>query len=94
MSVPQPLQSVNAEKYKHMLSYVHNMKVRDVRQIFSYFRKLDDENPNVFFPEYGLTAGEFSVMYVQNMAAKPRTAAGVLQAPACGEVWAADDALP
>lgn len=64
--------SVNYQKYQRMQQYVQELKVRDVRTLFSYFRRLDNDNPNLFFPAYGLTAGEFTVMYVQNMNAKGR----------------------
>ena len=85
------MQDINQQKYELMLQYVQQLKIKEIRQLFSYFRKINDENSNVFFPAFGLTAGEFSVLYVQNMSQKLRQK----QAEKGGgdDVWLADDTL-
>lgn len=85
------MEDVNRCKYEVMLQYVQQLKIKEIRQLFSYFRKINDDNTNVFFPAFGLTAGEFSVMYVQNMSQKLRQK----QASRSGsdDVWLADDTL-
>lgn len=62
--------SVNGDKYKTLQQHVNNLKVRDMRNLFSYFRRIDMDNPNILFPAYGVTSGEFAVMYIQNMTSK------------------------
>lgn len=83
--------SANGDKYAAMQQYVQGLKVKDVRQLFAYFRKLTEDNPNILFPVYGVTASEFAVMYIQNMASKgkPREQA---HTPA-HDVWQCDDAM-
>ena len=81
---------VNQQKYDIMLQYVQQLKIKEIRQLFSYFRKINDENSNVFFPAFGLTAGEFSVLYVQNMSNKLRQKQVV---KGTDDVWIADDTL-
>lgn len=58
---------VNSSKYLHLFNYINGLRMRDVRLLFSHMRKLDREDPDVFFPKYGFTAGEFSVSYVIHM---------------------------
>jgi hypothetical protein len=91
--------TVNGEKYRSMQEYVHGLKVRDVRNVFAYFRRIDNDNPNIFFPHYGLTAGEFTVMYIQNMTSKGKKGSQ-FKGSAVGEAgedgndtWTADDAM-
>ena len=48
--------------------YVNNLRVKDVRYMFSIMRKTQEElTPDSFFPQYGITVGEFSTAYVVNM---------------------------
>lgn len=83
--------SVNSDKYVAMQQYVQGLKVKDVRQLFAYFRKVTQDNPNIFFPVYGLTMSEFAVMYIQNMASKGKARE---QAHTPGhDVWECDDAM-
>jgi len=88
------MSTVNGEKYKCLQQYVQSLKVKDVRTLFSYLRKLNDENPNIFFPAYGLTASEFAVVYVHNMNAKERRG-GTKRAVEEGDndSWTGDDTL-
>jgi hypothetical protein len=83
--------SVNSEKYAAMQHYVQSLKVKDIRQLFAYFRKLTDDNPDIFFPAFGLTASEFAVVYIQNMVGKPKHREGA-HVPA-HDVWDCDDAM-
>lgn len=91
--------TVNSEKYKRMQRYVHDMKVRDVRNLFAYFRRIDNDNPNILFPHYGLTAGEFTVMYIQNMTSKGKKGRGDKSQGGdddghdANDAWNADDAI-
>lgn len=82
---------VNRHKYELMLQYVQQLKIKEIRQLFSYFRKIQEENSDVFFPAFGLTAGEFSVLYVQNMSQKLRQKQALKGGT--DEVWLADDTL-
>lgn len=52
------------EKYTVMSSTVKQMSVRDRRHIFVESRKVDDISPDVLFPHFGLTFGEFSLWYL------------------------------
>lgn len=81
--------SVNSQKYLHLQEYVQGLKVKDVRTLFAYFRKLSDENPNILFPAYGITASEFAVMYIQNMAGKGKKA----REEHAGDLWEGNDAM-
>lgn len=88
--------TVNGEKYRSMQEYVQGMKVRDVRNVFAYFRRIDNDNPNIFFPHYGLTAGEFTVMYIQNMTSKGKKGSqfkGSVAGEDGNDTWTADDAM-
>ena len=89
--------TVNSEKYRRMQEYVHALKVRDVRNVFAYFRRIDNDNPNIFFPHYGLTAGEFTVMYIQNMSSKGKKGKDGHEkgggAEGGHDTWTADDAI-
>lgn len=58
---------VNASKYSHLFNHINGLRMRDVRLLFAHMRKLDSADPDVLFPKYGFTAGEFSVSYVVNM---------------------------
>lgn len=85
------MEDINQHKYELMLQYVQQLKIKDIRQLFSYFRKINDENCNVFFPAFGLTAGEFSVLYIQNMSQKLRQKQALKGGSE--DVWMADDTL-
>lgn len=85
------MEDVNQRKYEVMLQYVQQLQIKEIRQLFVYFRKINDENTNVFFPAFGLTAGEFSVMYIQNMSQKLRQKQALKDGN--GDVWLADDTL-
>lgn len=58
---------VNGDKYKRLFDYIDNLRMRDVRLLFARMRELQANDPNVLFPEYGFTAGEFTIAYIHNM---------------------------
>jgi len=53
-------------KYEILFSHLSNLRMKDVRQLFCKMRN-ECENPNLLFPAYGFTAGEFTLGYVFNM---------------------------
>jgi hypothetical protein len=67
---------LNAAKYAHLFDHIKDLRMRDVRLLFSQMRKLDAANPDVLFPKYGFTAGEFSVSYVIHMPCRSKHADG------------------
>ena len=59
------------EQPKHLAlqRYVQDLRVKDIRHLFSVMRKNADKLvPDSLFPHYGITVGEFSTAYVVNMA--------------------------
>lgn len=52
------------KKYIVMYKHIERLRVKDKRYIFQIMRTQTDMNHDVFFPMYGLTAGEFSVWQV------------------------------
>ena len=50
--------------------------MKDIRLLFSHMRKLDASNANVLFPEYGFTAGEFTVAYITNVPTRTKGVSG------------------
>lgn len=69
---------VNGDKYTALFAYIDGLRMRDVRLLFSRMRQLASCDPDILFPAYGFTAGEFTIAYIHNMPnrskrATPRT---------------------
>lgn len=61
------------KKYIVLSYYVENLRVKEKRQLFQVMRKaFPDLNHNSFFPQYGITAGEFAVWQVLSESRKCR----------------------
>ena len=58
------------DKYTAMWWHLKKMRVKDKRQLFLLLRSVPDIDENVFFPAYGLTAGEFATFQILNEYAK------------------------
>lgn len=54
-------------KYQQIQSMTNNLRVKDVRLLFMLMRQYPQVTSNSFFPQYGLTTGEFCTAYVLNM---------------------------
>lgn len=52
------------KKYIVLGNSIERLRVRDKRHIFQMIRTYDQVTPDTFFPQYGFTAGEFSVWQV------------------------------
>jgi len=63
----------NAIKYTAIFRHIHNMNMRNVRDIYKGMRMTPDPGPDMLFPKLGITAGEFSVAHVVKL---PRRASG------------------
>lgn len=63
---------INEKKYSVMFDVLKELEIRNVRDIFWLMRHNPDLTPNVFFPAYGVTAGEFTLSYIMNMPARCR----------------------
>ena len=62
------------KKYIIMSCFIEGLRVRDKRHIFHIMRKhFDTLDHNSFFPQYGITAGEFAVWQVLSENRKTRT---------------------
>ena len=56
-------------KHAALQRYVQDLRVKDIRHLFSVMRKNSDTLvPDSLFPRYGITVGEFCTAYVVNMA--------------------------
>lgn len=64
VSAPEPGTDVNTSKYTTLFHYIHNLSMRDVRDVYKGIRQSGSENPNMFFPRKGFTTGEFAVAHV------------------------------
>ena len=52
------------KKYIVMSRVIESLKVKDKRNIFYTMRKTTDLSHHTFFPNYGITAGEFSIWQI------------------------------
>lgn len=51
-------------KYIVIARHVDKLRVRDKRNIFHLMRECEHITADTFFPEYGITAGDFATWYV------------------------------
>jgi hypothetical protein len=63
-------------KYRNLFAHIQGLRMKDIRLLFSHMRKLDASNANVLFPEYGFTAGEFTVAYITNVPTRTKGVSG------------------
>jgi hypothetical protein len=63
----------NALKYTTMFRYIHEMNMRNVRDIYKGMRVTELPGPDMLFPRLGITAGEFAVAHVVKL---PRRSTG------------------
>lgn len=66
------------DKYSMLFEHMQNLRIRDVRLLFSHMRKLANENEvqdvtGVLFPAYGFTVGEFTTAYITNMPTRAKS---------------------
>lgn len=66
------------DKYSLLFEHMQNLRIRDVRLLFSHMRKLANENEvdevtGVLFPAYGFTVGEFTTAYITNMPTRAKS---------------------
>jgi len=73
ITTPEPGTDVNTAKYTTLFHYIHNLSMRNVRDVYRGIRESGTENPNIFFPRKGITTGEFAVAIVIKV---PRHARG------------------
>ena len=55
---------VSWKKYIVLETHINTLRVKDKRYIFQLMRSFDGMSHDTFFPEYGITAGEFSMFQV------------------------------
>ena len=58
---------INTSKYANLFFYINNMNMRDVRDVYKGMRQSGSDDPNMFFPRLGFTAGEFAVAHIMKM---------------------------
>ena len=60
-------------KYLIIACFIERLRVKEKRQIFHIMRSSTDVlDENTFFPQFGITAGEFSIWQVLSENRKPR----------------------
>jgi hypothetical protein len=64
---------LNTFKYTTLFHHIHNMNMRDVRDVYKGMRQSGDNDANMFFPRLGFTAGEFAVAHVMKMPRRTRS---------------------
>lgn len=69
-------QDPTSRKYEMLFSHMASLRMKDVRQLFCKMRN-DCNNPDILFPVYGFTAGEFTLGYVFNMPNRSKHATAV-----------------
>jgi len=67
-----PNQDLNLSKYMTLFHYIQTLNMRHVRDIYRNMRSSGTEDPNLFFPKLGITAGEFSVAHVMKLPRRTR----------------------
>lgn len=60
------------KKYIIISYYVEQLRVRDKRHLFHIMRKASFLNHDTFFPNYGITAGEFAIWQILSESKKVR----------------------
>lgn len=60
----EPAEIATFEKVNGIKRAVASLKVKDKRSLFQIMRLTDDLNADTFFPQFGITAGQFAVFYV------------------------------
>jgi len=61
------------KKYMILSCFIETLRVKDKRQLFHIMRRYGkDLDHNCFFPQYGITAGEFAVWQVLSESRKGR----------------------
>jgi len=58
------LHGATKQKYHSFFAHVHNMKVRQKRQVFSVLRNTQELSSDTFLPAYGLFCGEFAAFQI------------------------------
>jgi hypothetical protein len=62
------------EKYMILSCFIETLRVKEKRQLFHTMRRYGQElDHNCFFPQYGITAGEFAVWQVLSESRKGRS---------------------
>ena len=69
---PPPGGDLNTAKYTTLFHHIHNMNMRDVRDVYKGMRQSGSDDPDMLFPRLGFTAGEFAVAYVMKMPRRTR----------------------
>ena len=60
------------KKYMVLSRFIEELRVREKRHIFQIMRRSSELSHDTFFPEYGITAGEFAVWQVLSENRKTR----------------------
>jgi len=68
----QDPEDLNLTKYISLFHYIQTLNMRHVRDIYRNMRSSGTEDPNMFFPKLGITAGEFSVAHVMKLPRRSR----------------------
>lgn len=61
------------KKYIVLSRVIGALRVKDKRHIFSIMRRTDELSHETFFPEYGFTAGEFTIWQILSDQRKARS---------------------
>lgn len=51
-------------KYSVLSNHISSLDAKSRRKLFLRLRNCEQATPDVFFPEYGFTFGEFAVLYI------------------------------
>lgn len=62
------------QRQQALFERVKSLKIKERRDIFAHLR-YQNINENYFLPQFGLTIGEFSVLYLISIEKKPHHAA-------------------
>ncbi len=60
------------KKYIVISCFVETLRVKDKRHLFHVMRKSNNLSHNTFFPNYGITAGEFAIWQILSESKKTR----------------------
>lgn len=60
------------KKYIVISCFVENLRVKDKRHLFYIMRRSDALDHDTFFPNYGITAGEFAIWQILSENRKSR----------------------
>ncbi len=64
------------KKYSVLGTVITSLNIRERRNIFHLARSQDTPSPNIFFPAYGITYGEFAVWYTVGENRRKKNATG------------------